>query len=79
MRDAYVWSESEKYKEGWVTGFYDSRSDDGLRYLDDILRYGVRSPDDHSFMAGYRAGQQARRGPASLSSERTSADMKTAA
>jgi hypothetical protein len=61
MQTLEVYTKSEKFKFGWTAGLYDARSDDGMRYLDDILRYGVRSDDDQSFMEGYRAGQRARR------------------
>jgi hypothetical protein len=58
-----LYNKSEKFKQGCIAGFYDARSDDGLRYLDDILRYGVRDDEDRAaFLAGYRAGQRTRRG-----------------
>ncbi len=57
-----VYSKLEKFKYGWVAGFYDALPDDGLHYLKEILRYGPRDGDQAAFMAGYRAGQRARRG-----------------
>ena len=79
MCDIDVYTQSDAFKSGWVAGFYDARSDDGMRYLDDILRYGSRSDDERSFMAGYRAGKQARRGSARYSPEPTMAVSHVAA
>ena len=62
MPDRSIYTESERFKQGSVAGFYDARSDDGLRYLDDILRFGIQSDDQHQFMVGYRYGQQMRLG-----------------
>jgi hypothetical protein len=63
MVNTEVYSASEKFKYGWVAGFYDALTDDGMRYLDDVLRYGVGDNGDRKdFMAGYRAGRRARAG-----------------
>jgi hypothetical protein len=74
-----IYSKPEKFKYGWVAGFYDALSDDGRRYLDDILRYGARDGDDESFIAGYRAGRQARLGQVVSYSEPAVTHSKTAA
>lgn len=69
MQNVAVYAEADRFKSGWIAGFYDARTDDGLRYLDDILRYGVRNDDDRArFLAGYRAGQMARNGHAAVES-----------
>jgi len=51
---------SQKYREGWVAGWYDSLGGDGMRYLDDMLRRGADTADEKSFMEGYRDGSQRR-------------------
>ena len=79
MEYVEVWPQPEKYKEGWVAGFYDARADDGLRYLDDILRYGPRTCDEQSYLAGYRAGRQARRGAEASYSEPALVSFRPAA
>lgn len=57
-------TQSEALKLGWVAGFYDALTDDGLKYLDDFCRYGVNGDRARAdFMAGYSAGREARRGP----------------
>ena len=55
MTNIEIYDKPEKFRYGWVAGFYDARSDDGLRY-------GLGSGDDEVFLAGYRAGRQARLG-----------------
>jgi hypothetical protein len=62
MQNVEVYTQSERFKYGFVAGFYDALADDGLRYLNDILRYGVHDGDEASLMAGYRAGRRARLG-----------------
>ena len=54
-------------------------SDDGRRYLDDILRYGARDGDDKSFIAGYRAGRQTRLGQLTCGPEPVVTHFKAAA
>jgi hypothetical protein len=65
MIDKEIHSKSESFKSGWASGFYDALSDDGVRYIDEILRYGIRGYDEQAFLDGYRSGRQARRGPES--------------
>jgi hypothetical protein len=65
MIKSAVFSESEQFKRGAIAGFYDAVSDDGLRYIDDLLRFGVRGKDDADFMSGYRHGCAERRQAAS--------------
>ncbi|HEX2453139.1 MAG TPA: hypothetical protein VHI99_05530 [Vicinamibacterales bacterium] len=79
MQKPIVYAECEKFKLGWVAGFYDARADDGLRYLDDVLRYGVCDVEQESFLAGYRAGVCARRGESSSILELPAGTFKTAA
>ena len=79
MQDVDIYTKSDKFKYGWVTGFYDAKTDEGVRCLDDVLRYGPHSGDNQAFMAGYRAGQQARRGTAVDDSELVSAAFHAAA
>jgi hypothetical protein len=74
-----VYNKPEKFKHGWVAGFYDAHSDDGLRYLNDILRYGPQDGDHESFIAGYRAGRQARLGHATSYLEPAVRQFKAAA
>ena len=63
MRAMEIYAKPESFKLGWVAGLYDARADDGQRYLDDILRYGVQGHEDRAqFLAGYRAGLALRRG-----------------
>jgi hypothetical protein len=62
MENSEVYNKPEAFKHGWTAGFYDAKFDDGRQYLEDILRFGPRVVDDNSFMAGYRAGRQARLG-----------------
>ena len=69
MTNIEIYSKPEKFKYGWVAGFYDALSDDGLRYLNEILRYGPRDYDDASFIAGYHAGRQKRLGQITCCSE----------
>src|SRR5690349_4177819 len=63
MGQLMVYTQSASFKSGWVAGFYDALSDDGLRYLDEILRHGLKSDEQRDFLAGYCAGQRVRRGP----------------
>jgi hypothetical protein len=63
MNSCVVYNKSEQFKQGCIAGLYDAKSDDGLRYLDDILRYGVEGREDRAeFLAGYRAGRALRSG-----------------
>ena len=61
MSSNAVYSRSEQFKRGAVAGFYDAVSDEGIRYIDDLLRFGVRTTDDDDFMSGYRHGRAERR------------------
>jgi hypothetical protein len=67
MTPKRVCDQPEPYRTGWVAGFYDGFCDDGLRYLDDILRYGVQGDQCRAlFLSGYREGRVARRGHVSF-------------
>ena len=57
-----VHDKSERFKLGWVAGFYDALSDDGAKYLDEILRHGLRDQEQVDFITGYRNGLAQRRG-----------------
>jgi hypothetical protein len=57
-----LYTHSEDFRKGWVAGFYDARTDECLRYLDEILRYGLRTEKDQAFFDGYRMGRQFRVG-----------------
>jgi hypothetical protein len=57
-----VHTQSERFKQGFAAGFYDAISDDGARYLDDVMRYGVRDVTHAEFIHGYRYGRLSRRG-----------------
>ncbi|MBZ5634896.1 MAG: hypothetical protein LAO55_17375 [Acidobacteriia bacterium] len=62
MTNIEVYNKPEAFKYGWAAGFYDARSDDGLHYLSNILRFGPHATDHELFIEGYRAGRQARLG-----------------
>lgn len=57
--DRQLCFESERFKQGWVAGFYDAFSDDGCRYDAEVVGPASRHPD---FLAGYRLGVAFRRG-----------------
>lgn len=61
MQHTLVHTQSERFKLGWSAGFYDAFSDDGLRYLDEILRYGLNTDEQREFLSGYDAGRSYRR------------------
>jgi hypothetical protein len=74
MRTMKIYAKADAYKLGCVAGFYDALPDEGQRYLDDILRYGVEGHEDRAqFLAGYRAGCAARRDESSSAILRTDA------
>jgi hypothetical protein len=79
MTNVEVYNKSEKFKHGWIAGFYDALSDDGLRYLDAILRYGPCEGDEEAFMAGYRAGRLSRLGCVRCYPESAGAQFKAVA
>ena len=62
MSPASVYDETERFKRGWVAGFYDALSDEGARWLGGILLYGVSTDDQAQFIAGYQKGRAFRRG-----------------
>lgn len=79
MKNIEIHSKPEQFKYGWVAGFYDALSDDGLRYMDDILRHGPRDRNDKAFIAGYRAGRSARLGQTKCYPETAMRSLRTAA
>jgi hypothetical protein len=62
MEIAEVFGKSERFRDGFMAGFYDALADDGLRYLDEIWCYATRDGDEEHLKAGYRAGRLARLG-----------------
>ncbi|HUG16837.1 MAG TPA: hypothetical protein VMM78_17655 [Thermomicrobiales bacterium] len=56
--------QSSRFRAGWMAGFYDAKFDDGLRYLEGMLRHGVRSELEQEFLEGYREGRRFRLGRA---------------
>jgi hypothetical protein len=63
MSTEQIYTRPNKFKSGWVAGFYDAFSDDGQRYLRDVQRFGVDARQEDDFMSGYREGLRARLGP----------------
>jgi len=62
MNRAQIRNRPEEFKLGWVAGLYDAKSDDGLRYRNNVLVSRLPSANDRSFLAGYRAAQKKRLG-----------------
>ena len=74
-----VHTQSASFRKGWVAGFYDAKSDEGVRYVDELLRYGIRTHEQREFIDGYRTGQRLRLGEPAALSHGFKANMATAA
>ena len=62
MENAPVFLQSKTYKLGFAAGFYDAFSDDGVKYLDEIRRFGLGDDQGAQFWAGYGRGRAMRLG-----------------
>jgi len=61
MHEQPRFNRSAAFRLGYIAGFYDAVADDGSRYLEDMMRFGLAYKEQPDFLEGYRIGRRLRR------------------